>query len=193
MSKFQYLRRNYVTALILLILVGCATKNASKNVTNDTQKPVVSVESNKKSLVRVLSTSGFMDKEKVKLSQYIPVMDKTIGSECFETFMLARNMHTTQGKSNEEVVKHLRSSTVDIHLITYYKRWSKVAGYTYPDVNKIWLNRKYHAGASLCSEASNLAHELSHKLGYGHTYKATKKRPYSVPYSINAAFTACCE
>ena len=106
--------------------------------------------------------------------------------------MLARQLQDTHKKS-AEVVQDLRTRTVEIHLVTYYKRFSKVHGYTYPDVNKIWLNRKYHSGASLCSEASNLAHELSHKLGYGHSFKATQSRPYSVPYSINAGFTKCCK
>jgi hypothetical protein len=74
-----------------------------------------------------------------------------------------------------------------------YKRFSKLAGYTEPGANWIKLNRKYHSGASICSEASNLKHELSHKVKYGHDYKATQTRPYSVPYSINAAFKKCCK
>ena len=147
----------------------------------------------KTDLVKVLSTKGFTTKEKAKLEKYIPVMNETIDSACFKEFIKARpGLHSTNGKTPEQVVQHLRSSQVEIHLITYYKKWTKVHGYTYPGQNKIWLNRKYHSGASLCSEASNLAHELSHKLEYGHSYKASKTRPYSVPYSINAAFKECC-
>jgi len=182
------LKKQLLLITMLLTLVNCATNTVEGPKTPPAVTPV-----EKTDLVKVLSTKGFTEKEKVKLNNYIPKMNETIDSECFKTFMVNRNIHTTQNKSNAEVVKHLRTSQVEIHLITYYKRWSKVHGYTYPNVNKIWLNRKYHAGASLCSEASNLAHELSHKLGYTHDFKATQRRPFSVPYSINAGFTACCK
>jgi len=150
------------------------------------------VNVSKTDLVKVLSYSGFTSKELTKAAAYIPVMNKTVDSKCFSDFMLVRKLVDTD-KTNAEVIQDLRTKQVEIHLITYYKRYSKVGGYTYPDVNKIWLNRKYHGGASLCSEASNLTHELSHKLGYKHDYKATHLRPYSVPYSINAAFKVCCK
>lgn len=179
--------------LFVLTLAACSTQQTTKPVVNNvpTTKPVVK-EPVKVSMVNVLSYSGFTNKELTKASAYIPVMNKTIASKCFEDFMVRRNLIETNGKSRDQVVNDLRTKQVDIHLITYYKRFSKVAGYTYPNVNKIWLNRKYHGGASLCSEASNLAHELSHKLEYGHDYNATQSRPYTVPYSINAAFTVCC-
>lgn len=150
------------------------------------------LETSKNSLVNVLSTEGFTEKELTKLVSYIPVMDKTIASKCFMDFMQARQVLETNGQDIKGVVETLRTSKVNIHLITYYKRFTRVQGYTYPSVNKIWLNRKYHKGASLCSEASNLAHELAHKLGYKHSFKATHSRPFSVPYSINAAFSKCC-
>jgi hypothetical protein len=175
---------------ILVLAYGCASKAPVKTeLTN-----IISNETKEVNFVKVLSTKGFTEKEEQKLLEYIPVMNNTIASECFDNFIQARpGLHSTQNKSAAEVVQHLRTSTVEIHLITYYKRFSRVHGYTYPNVNKVWLNRKYHAGASLCSEASNLAHELSHKLGYTHSYKASKIRPFSVPYSINAAFKACCK
>lgn len=178
----------------LFILVAALAFFFSCSSTKPVPKePAAVTPVEKVDLVKVLSIRNFTEAEKTKLNKYIPVMNNTVASKCFKDFMVERNLHTTQNKSNEEVVKHLRTSQVEIHLITYYKPWSKVAGYTYPNTNKIWLNRKFHAGASLCSEASNLAHELSHKLGYTHSYKATQSRPFSVPYSINAAFKACCK
>lgn len=178
-------------SFLLILAYSCASR---KPVYEST---VISTNSSgneaKVNLVKVLSTTGFSEAEEAKLKKYIPVMNNTIASKCFEDFIKARpGLHSTQDKNAVDVVKHLRTSKVKIHLITYYKRFSRVAGYTYSNDNRIWLNRKYHAGASLCSEASNLAHEVSHILGYTHSYKASKSRPFSVPYSINAAFTACC-
>lgn len=190
-----------IAALISLNACAMGGKPAPKPVEPvKVETPETSVSS--VDLVTVKKFTGFYKSEIEKAWEYIPKMNETIGSKCFEDFFVAREagkhsskykLHSTNGKSAKEVVKHLRSSNVEIELITYYKKWSKVAGYTYPNVNKIWLNRKYHSGASLCSEGSNLAHELSHKLGYGHAYKATYDRPYTVPYSINAAFKACCK
>lgn len=179
--------------IILLFIFAIYLLSCSSQTVKEEPVQMAVIEVQKTDLVKVLSYSGFTEKELEKAAAYIPVMNQTIDSECFKDFMLNRELIKTNDKTREEVVKDLRTKQVEIHLITYYKPWSKVHGYTYPNVNKIWLNRKYHSGASLCSEASNLAHELSHKLGYKHNYKATQTRPFSVPYSINAAFKVCCK
>ena len=179
-----------LTLIVIAFIYLFSCSNAPTNpdvghVTQDTHKEGVS-------FVNVIK-NNFNDDEKQKAAKYIPVMDSVLKSKCFLDFMKERDIKKANGKSNEEVVAHILNSTVDIELIMYYKRFSKVHGYTLPDVNKIWLNRKYHNGASLCSEASNLAHELSHKIGYGHNYKSSVYRPFSVPYSINAGFKHCCK
>jgi len=168
--------------LMLLVLISCS----SGKVTTNTD--VI-----KASLINVTKFTNFTDKEIVKAKKYIPLMESVVKSQCFEDFMVARKMIKTDGLSNKEVVAKLRGTTVDIELIAYYKRFSYVAGYTEPGAKWIKINRKYHTGASLCSEASNLYHELSHKIGFGHTNKGTSIRKYSVPYSINDAFKVCCE
>lgn len=182
--------KSLINLIILTTLLACSTTpvntpvSKEANYTND--KKV-------KSFVNVTKYTNFTKEEKVKASKYIPLMDNVINSNCFEEFMIARDLRKTNGKTNKEVVQHIRKSTVDIELIMYFKRFSKVAGYTENGATWIKLNRKYHAGASFCSEASNLAHELSHKINYGHDFKATIDRPLSVPYSINAAFKSCCK
>jgi hypothetical protein len=179
----------------MITFIACTTTSVkpTKELTPVIDETILTVDKKVKSFVNVTKYTNFTEKEKVKASKYIPVMDAVINSKCFMDNMVMRELKKTNGKTNKEVVEHLRTSTVDIELIMYYKRFSKVAGYTKPSVNKIWLNRKYHSGASNCSEASNLAHELSHKIKYGHDYKATIDRPLSVPYSINAAFKSCCK
>lgn len=177
--------------ILLFVLITTACFAGGRKSTKPVVNEIVVNTVHKADLVNVLSTKGFTDKEKLKLEKYIPVMNNTIASKCFEDFMSNRNVHTTNGKSIKQVVADLRTKKVDINLVTYYKN-NRTKGYTYPNSTTIWLNRKFHKGASYCSEASNLAHELSHKIGYGHSFKASRSRPYTVPYSINAAFTVCC-
>jgi len=137
--------------------------------------------------------TGFSKTTEEKLKKAVLKVDEVFNSQCFEDFMVGRpKLHSTNNRTPKEVVSHLRTSQATVELIYYYKRWSKVAGYTYPSVDWIKLNGKYHTGTTVCSEASNLGHEGSHKVGYGHSYKSNVNRPYSVPYSINAAMEVCC-
>jgi len=181
--------KNIILLLLSIYVFSCSTTD--KCIPVPAKKVVETIVANN-NLVKVLSLKNFTDKEKEKSKKYISKMNEVIASNCFGSFMVERKLGETNSKTNKQVVQDLRTKTATVHLEMYYKRFSKVHGYTKPNVNRIWLNRKYHAGASICSEASNLAHELSHKLGYGHSYNATQSRPYTVPYSINAAFTACC-
>ena len=178
--------KNLINLIILLMVIACSTTPVSTPVN-------IIKTTDKASFVNVTKYTNFSKEEKVKASKYIPLMDKVLNSNCFEEFMIARDLRKTNGKTNKQVVKHIRKSNVDIELIMYFKRFSKVAGYTQKGATWIKLNRKYHEGASLCSEASNLAHELGHKINYGHDFEATIDRPLSVPYSINAAFKSCCK
>lgn len=129
----------------------------------------------------------------IKLEAALLKRKEVLQSKCFSDFMLNRKLIQTNGLSNEEVVLALLNTPVKAEFQTYYKRFSKVYGYTYPNISTIFINKKYFDGASICSVASNQAHEISHKQGFGHDYKATTRRPYSVPYSINAAFSECCK
>lgn len=196
----------FLSILLLLILSSCAG-TAQKQVldseaiqTNPTykhnlgsenpEKFVVESESEKVDFIKV-TKYNFNRAQKDRLATYTPIMNETLGSQCFEDFMLKRKLIQTGGRSNQEVIDHLRESTVEVELISYWSPKGTV-GYTYPSVNKIWMNERLHRSFDSCRSASNLAHEGSHKIGYGHDYKRTKRRPMSVPYSINAAFSACC-
>lgn len=184
--------------LLLLFLGGCAGVSTMPEAPSI---PSASVEVSggspavKSDLLKVTKFTGFWDSEITKAGKYIPLMNSVIASDCFEQFMINRSKEAKDKYGlvwdAPTVVNDLRTKQVHIELIMYYKRRSRVAGYTYPGVDKIWLNRKYHAGAALIDEASNLAHETSHKLGYEHDFKATYRRPYSVPYSINAGVESC--
>lgn len=75
------------------------------------------------------------------------------------------------------------NETIDIDITLYFANNSTV-GYTYPNVNKIWVNNKFFAGFSLGKVAANVTHEWTHKLGFGHDFNRTTRRNYSVPYGV---------
>jgi len=120
-------------------------------------------------------------------------IEDTVSSQCFENFMVGRKLIQTGGRTEAQVVDHLRSLTGKVPVTMYYKN-NSVVGYRNTGSPIVYTNLKFHAGTTPCNRASNLAHEaLGHVLGkYSHDYKASKSRPYSVPYSLNAAFKACC-
>jgi hypothetical protein len=115
-----------------------------------------------------------------------------VAGPCFEDFLLKRKMISTNGKTNRQVIDHIRAADLEVPVVMYYKN-NRVVGYRQPPKPTIYTNRKFHAGTTPCNAGSNLFHEWSHTLGYGHTYKATSVRPYSVPYSLNAVTKACCK
>jgi hypothetical protein len=61
------------------------------------------------------------------------------------------------------------------------RRWSRVVGYTYPNITYINCNTRFFDKAELWEIAGNYAHEYCHKLGFGHK---NAKQYDSVPYAI---------
>ena len=133
---------------------------------------------------------SYTEKELGVLEVSTKMINEMIPSECFKTFMLNRELIQTNGLTNTQVIEKLHTPST-VPLVMYYSNNSTV-GYRNVGSPTIYTNRKFHAGASACANASNLFHEVSHVIGFGHDKKANKNRPYSVPYSINAAFSACC-
>lgn len=184
--------KNILIILFLLNLVACTSTSVKKTepvVATTVKKDVV----HRKNIVDVIKYTNFTEKQVVKTEKALDKITEVYNSKCFSNFMLKRGLIQTNGKTPSEVIKHLITKKVNAELIWYYKRFSKVHGFTQPGVKWIKLNAKYHTGTTICDEGSNIAHEASHKIGYGHDFKATKRRPYSVPYSINSAFKACCK
>lgn len=97
------------------------------------------------------------------------------------------------GMTNEEIYQRLMDGAeklspevdeeIDLDITLYYRNNSTV-GYTYPNVEKIWVNDKFFAKNSFGKVAANLIHEWLHKLGFKHDKKRTARRAYSVPYGV---------
>lgn len=98
-----------------------------------------------------------------------------------------------EGLTNEEIYIKLMEGAeklspevdeeIDLDITLYYRNNSTV-GYTYPNVEKIWVNDKFFSKNSYGKVSANLIHEWLHKLGFGHDKSPTARRAYSVPYGI---------
>jgi hypothetical protein len=105
-----------------------------------------------------------------------------------------KSFANNNGQTNEQIYLTLldgeeklnpgKNNRMDLQLELYTNNSTNVIGYTYPNVLKIWMNRKYFNSYKPPQVARNLFHEWTHKLGYGHDSSATAKRPYSVPYGV---------
>lgn len=123
------------------------------------------------------------------------VMNDVVHSQCFYDFMSQRAMIQTNGRSSEEVAKHIQGLSGTVPVVMYYKWLTSAVAYRQPPSLTVNFNRKFFGVSTpLCSWASTLAHEgLGHSLGgYDHDYKWNAQRDYSMPYSANKAFEKCC-
>jgi hypothetical protein len=141
--------------------------------------------------IRFKPIKGHTQKDLERVKSAEAKINAMVKSECFEKFLLARPMIQTEGRTNAEVIAHLRQANLEVPVVMYYKN-NRVVGYRQPPSPTIYTNRKFHAGTTPCNAGSNLFHEWSHSLVYGHSFKATRSRPYSVPYSLNAVVSKCC-
>lgn len=182
----------FLSLLTLVIIASCSTTPQVNNTTNVTSNTIPSV-GHDGNLFKVLEYRNFNQYDKEK---YIAIANKgkeVVNGKCFEEKILAAELIQTGDRTNKEVLDHIRSSYTEIILNKYYKRFSKVQGYTYPNSNVINLNWKFHKYYGTCDAAHNLIHEVSHKYGYTHDYKATVRRPKSVPYAVGRIVGECCQ
>ena len=95
--------------------------------------------------------------------------------------------------TNAEVYDHLIGGAealrptlnyqMDLVVECYTDSFSRTIGYTYPSVNRIYVNMKYHKSYTACETAANVEHEWTHKMGFGHAVNWATSRDYSVPYA----------
>lgn len=150
----------------------------------------VSAES-PKTFLTVTKCNGCSVSEFDRIKASTAKLNEVIHSSCFRDELSNMKLIQTNGKTPAQVVESLTNAEIVIETQMYWTL-NRVLGYTLPNVNKEWINRRYLMKWSVCDLGSLLAHETSHKVGYDHDYKTTKNRPYSVPYSVNRAFEKCC-
>jgi hypothetical protein len=148
--------------------------------------------------VRAMEIKGFDEEGKDKLERAFALMEEVVNSEEFKDRVInfknskgERAFASNKGKSNEEIYQQfiegreiLQPNTpgeMNFYLRLYYKRWSRVVGYTDPKTNVISINWKFFQNYFPHQVAGNLAHEWTHKIGFDHRSAAEHD---SAPYAI---------
>lgn len=176
--------------IMVIVLAFCVSMGSKRPVT--VELPPIEVHTpNTGEYLIIRRCTNCSEKEWNFIQDAQVKTNETINSTCFASFMLERNLIQTNGLSNKDVLDSLVGKNTEIDVEMYYTL-KRVLGYTLPNVNKEWINRRFMLKWNTCDLASLLGHETSHKKGYDHAFYSTPTRQYSVPYSINEAFKQCC-
>jgi hypothetical protein len=171
---------------IVLMLISCGRAHA-KSISTDFDVRTTLI--------------GFTQTQEKKLNAASKLIRKIVRSKEFREKVLN---HTWEGKktfanndglTNEEVYKKILegaekmtnlgpNNTMDLEIELYTDLDSITIGYTYPNISKIYMNRKYYNKFRPYEVADNMMHEWLHKIGFDHPVKPTPERPFSVPYAV---------
>lgn len=144
--------------------------------------------------------SNFSKGQEAKVEKAIALIKKVIASEEFKERVLdykfkgKKRFFDNEGLSNAQIYQKIldgaeimgnthKNNTMDVELELYHAA-TKTIGYTYPNVTRIWMNKKYFNKYTPVQVAGNLMHEWMHKIGFGHATKWSEDRDHSVPYAI---------
>jgi hypothetical protein len=143
---------------------------------------------------------NFNTSQERKIKAAIKMIKKIISSHEFKERIMnyeykgKKGFIDNKGLSNEEIYQLIlegaeersgmrKDNTMDVEVELYYQA-TKTIGYTYPNTDRIWINKKYFAQYTPIKVADNLMHEWMHKLGFSHSSKWSEEREHSVPYAI---------
>lgn len=162
--------------------------------------------------VNVERFSGFSTAERAKAESAMDVIEVVINSDEFRSRVLnythkdpstgiikqefVNNVVGGVTLSNAQILEKIYAASenfrreenaqIDLNITIYTSSWFQrgTIGYTYPDADTIWVNRRHYKNFKPSQIAANFTHEWLHKVGFGHDFKATARRPFSVPYAI---------
>lgn len=152
--------------------------------------------------VKAMDVKGFDVASTEKLEKAFAALEQVVNSEEFKNRVV--NFVNTQGKNEfksnkgltnqqiytffmdgRETLQQNTPNEMNFYLSLYYKRYSKVIGWTNGDINTININWKFFKGFRPSDVAGNLAHEWTHKLGFGHKSAAEHdSAPYAIGYIV---------
>ena len=152
--------------------------------------------------VKGMEVKGFDAQSLEKVEQAFAVLEKVVNSEEFKSRVL--NFVNTQGKTEfasnkgltntqiyatfmdgRETLQQNTPGEMNYYLSLYYKRYSKVIGWTNGDINTININWKFFKGFKPSDVAGNFAHEWTHKIGFDHKSAAEHdSAPYAIGYIV---------
>jgi hypothetical protein len=169
--------------------------------------PEYPIKDPKKVFTVSIKDTNYLDYQKEKLKKAEIVIGKIINSEEFKERVLSFKYNgkisfvDNDNLSNSQTYEKLFAGAEALQpainyqmdlSVTMYKDSSTTIGYTYPNVLKVYTNKKYHDKYGPCEVAGNLVHEWTHKMGFGHASKYSTSRDYSVPYGVGYLVLELC-
>jgi hypothetical protein len=152
--------------------------------------------------VKPMEVKGFDAQSSEKVDVAFAVLEKVVNSEEFKNRIL--NFVNDQGKTEfasnkgltntqiyrifmdgRETLQQNTPGEMNYYLSLYYKRYSKVIGWTNGNINTININWKYFKGFKPSDVAGNFAHEWTHKIGFDHKSASEHdSAPYAIGYIV---------
>lgn len=153
--------------------------------------------------VNILEANVFLENfepaEEEKVEKAISIIKRVVSSPEFKqrvldfTYQGKKEFVDSKGLTNEQVFQKIIDGMellegdvdqeMDLDLELYYSS-NNTVGYTYPNVSRIWMNRKYFERYVPTEVANNVFHEWTHKLGFVHAVSPSASRNYTVPYAL---------
>jgi len=144
--------------------------------------------------------TDFGQNNEIKVKKALELIKKIVASDEFKKGVIEkiykgkRTYVDNRGLTNEQIYHKIllaaeqlgnqeKNSSMDLDLQTYFEDTPTI-GYTYPNIQRIYMNRKYLEKFNIHQVADNLFHEWLHKIGFDHAVKRTSDRAHSVPYAI---------
>jgi hypothetical protein len=144
---------------------------------------------------------GFNRNQEYKIETSIDLIKQVVASEKFKRRVLNKTYRgkktyvDNNGLSNRAIYNRIlqgaeklgntsRNNTMDLELQLYQDNNSQTVGYTYANVIRVWMNKKFFNAFRPDQVAGNMFHEWLHKLGFTHDVRPTPSRQHSVPYAI---------
>lgn len=140
--------------------------------------------------INVHSRDGFTPAEVEKHTIACNLLETVLNSQEFYIRMMALRLTSVGSTTNLEIYNRIMSGAetldptddheIDVYVEAYYSN-NSVVGYTYFNIIKTYLNKKFFDQYNYAEIACNLFHEWLHKIGFDH---ASAKDLMSAPYAL---------
>lgn len=169
---------------LLSVLSGCVIKQ-TRIVQTGLKSPL-------KPIIRLVCSESCTDAEAERLPLLEAKINSTLGSECFEKFILTPNRpwNHLEGKTPKDVLEAMRTpKTIMVHYFT--SLYFRLEGFDVSEQAVIHINRLSVTiqRMPLCQEAAVMAHEIAHANGFNHRGNDPDEfNQLTPPYQVNHSF-----